>query len=80
MTPEQQKYIDEMEFLFGQQGWKNLVEDIQIRQKQERDNLLSAKTTAHDVTVAFGRNEVYQYLLSLEPTLQEVKRMLVNNE
>lgn len=76
MTPDQSKYFDDMEFLFGSQGWKNLIEDIQIRQKQEKDNLLTAKQTTDSMLIAFGRNNVYDYLLSLEPTLQEVKRQL----
>lgn len=76
MTPEQTKYFDEMEFLFGLPGWKNVIEDIQIRQTQDKDNLLNSKQTASDIQTLYGRNEVYSYILSLEDTLKEVKRQL----
>ena len=76
MTPEQSKYFDEMEFTFGTQGWKNLIEDIQLRQTQDKDNLLNSKQTASDIQTLYGRNEVYSYVLSLESTLEEVKRQL----
>jgi hypothetical protein len=77
VTPDQSKYFDDMEFMFGSQGWKNLIEDLQARQAQEKENLLISKATADAITQAFGRNEVYQYILSLESTLSEVKRQLV---
>lgn len=80
MTPEQQKYFDDMEFLFGQQGWKNVMEDIKIRQTQEKDNLLNAKQTASDIQTLYGRNEVYSYILGLEDVLKEVKRQLQEGE
>ncbi len=80
MTPENQKYFDEMEFLFGQVGWKNILEDIQLRQEREKENALSNRMTAGDLAVSFGRNEVYQYILSLEATLAEVKRQLSEDE
>lgn len=80
MTPENQKYFDEMEFLFGQVGWKNIIEDIQLRQEREKENALSNRMTAGDLAVSFGRNEVYQYILSLEATLAEVKRQLSEDE
>lgn len=76
MTPEQTKYFDEMELLFGLPGWKNVIEDIQIRQTQDKDNLLNSKQTASDIQTLYGRNEVYSYILSLEDTLKEVKRQL----
>ena len=76
MTPEQQKYFDQMEYLFGQDGWKSFIEDIQIRQTQDKDNLLNSKQTASDIQTMYGRNEVYSYILSLEDTLKEVKRQL----
>lgn len=77
MTPENAKYFDDMEFLFGQQGWKNFIEDVQLRQKQERDTLLANKPNLNDMQIAFGHNQVYEYILSLEPTLAEVKRQLL---
>lgn len=80
MTPEQQKYFDDMEFLFGQIGWKNFIEDIQLRQDQEKSNLLSSKQTASDIQTLYGRNEVYSYILSLESVLKEVKRQLQEAE
>lgn len=80
MTPENQKYFDDMEFLFGQVGWKNIIEDIQLRQEREKENALSNRMTAGDLAVSFGRNEVYQYILSLEATLAEVKRQLSEDE
>lgn len=80
MTPENQKYFDDMEFLFGQVGWKNILEDIQLRQEREKENALSNRMTAGDLAVSFGRNEVYQYILSLEATLAEVKRQLSEDE
>ena len=76
MTPEQNKYFDDMELLFGLPGWKLFVEDIQIRQTQDKDNLLNSKQTASDIQTLYGRNEVYSYVLSLERTLAEVKRQL----
>ena len=76
MTPEQQKYFDTMEFLFGQDGWKNFIEDIKIRQTQDKENLLNSKQTYSDVQIMYGRNEVYSYILSLEDTLKEVKSQL----
>lgn len=76
MTPEQQKYFDTMEFLFGQDGWKNFIEDIEIRQTQDKENLLNSKQTYSDVQIMYGRNEVYSYILSLEDTLKEVKSQL----
>lgn len=79
MTPEQQKYFDTMEFLFGQDGWKNFIEDIQIRQTQDKENLLNSKQTYSDVQIMYGRNEVYSYILSLEDTLKEVKSQLQEN-
>lgn len=80
MTPENQKYFDDMEFLFGQVGWKNILEDIQLRQEREKENALSNRMTAGDLAVSFGRNEVYQYILSLEATLAEVKRQVSEDE
>jgi len=80
MTPEQSKYFDDMEFMFGQQGWKNVTEDIKIRQEQEKANLLTSKVSSGDISVLLGRNEVYTYLLSLETTLAEVKRELANDD
>lgn len=80
MTPEQQKYFDDMEFLFGQPGWKNFIEDIQIRRDQEKENLLNSKQTASDIQTLYGRNEVYAYILGLEDVLQEVKRQLQEEE
>lgn len=77
MTPEHVKYFDEMEFLFGQAGWKSLMEDIQLRQNQEKDDVVNTKMTSADLTRMSGRNEVYTYLLSLEATLAEVKRQLM---
>lgn len=76
MTPEQEKYFDDMEFLFGQQGWKNFIEDITMRQTQEKDNLLNSKQTHSDIQTMYGRNEVYTYITSLESVLKEVKRQL----
>jgi capsule polysaccharide export protein KpsC/LpsZ len=76
LTPETIKYFDDMERLFGSQGWKNFVEDITLRQQQEKSDLLRAKQTVDSMTIAFGRNEVYQYILSLEDTLNEVKKQL----
>lgn len=80
MTPEQLKYFDEMEFIFGQPGWKNVLEDIRLRQEHEKEVALSTRMTSGDMLIAFGRNEVYQYLLSLETTLSEVKRQLTEDE
>ena len=80
MTPEQVKYFDDMEFMFGRPGWKHLIEDIKIRQTQDKDNLLTSKHTASDVQTMYGRNEVYSYLLSLESVLEEVKRQLQEAE
>lgn len=76
MTPEHLKYFDDMEFLFGQPGWKNILEDIRLRQEHEKEIALNTRTTSGDLSIAFGRNEVYQYILSLEATLAEVKRQL----
>lgn len=76
MTPEQSKYFDDMEFLFGSQGWRNVIEDITIRQSQEKENVLTNRQTRDDMLVMFGHNEIYNYLLSLEATLAEVKRQL----
>lgn len=76
MTPEQSKYFDDMAFLFGQQGWKNLIEDIQIRQTQEKENLLTKVHAQNDLAVLLGRNSVYEYILSLETVLTEIKRQL----
>lgn len=76
MTPEQSKYFDDMDVLFGSQGWKNLIEDIQMRQTQEKENLLNSKQTHSDIQTMYGRNEVYTYILSLESVLEEVKRQL----
>lgn len=80
MTPEQLKYFDEMEFLFGQPGWKNIVEDVRLRQEHEKEVALTSKQTSGDLAISFGRNEVYQYILSLEDTLAEVKRQLSEDE
>lgn len=77
MTPEQSKYFDDMERLFGSAGWKLLIEDLQLRQTQDKDNLLNVKQTASDIQVLYGRNEAYSYILSLESTLEEVKRQLM---
>lgn len=76
MTPEQSKYFDEMELVFGLPGWKNFIEDVQIRQNQDKDNLLNSRQTASDIQTLYGRNEAYSYILSLESTLAEVKRQL----
>jgi hypothetical protein len=80
MTPEQSKYFDDMEFTFGTQGWKNFIEDVQIRQEQEKSNLLNSRQTASDIQSMYGRNEVYSYILSLESVLEEVKRQLQEAE
>ena len=76
MTPDQQKYFDTMEFLFGQDGWKSFIEDVEMRQTQDKDNLLNSKQTYSDIQITYGRNEVYSYILNLESTLREVKRQL----
>lgn len=80
MSPEQSKYFDEMDVLFGSQGWKNFIEDIQMRQTSERDNLLNSKQTSADIQASFNRNEVYSYILGLEQVLDEVKKQLVEAE
>ncbi len=80
MTPEQSKYFDDMEFTFGTQGWKNFIEDVQLRLEQEKSNLLTSKQTASDIQTLYGRNEVYSYILSLESVLEEVKRQLQEAE
>ncbi len=80
MTPEQSKYFDDMEFTFGTQGWKNFIEDVQLRLEQEKSNLLTSKQTASDIQTLYGRNEVYSYILSLESVLEEVKRQLQESE
>jgi hypothetical protein len=76
VTPEQIKYFDEMELMFGLPGWKHFIEDIQMRQTQDKENLLNSKQTASDIQTMYGRNEVYAYALSLESVLEEVKRQL----
>lgn len=80
MTPEQSKYFDDMEFTFGTQGWKNFIEDVQLRLEQEKSNLLTSRQTASDIQTLYGRNEVYSYILSLESVLEEVKRQLQEAE
>lgn len=76
MTPEQSKYFDEMEELFATQGWKNLIEDVSLRQSQERDNLFAARRTREDHLISYGREEVYNYLKTMESLLDEVKRRI----
>jgi hypothetical protein len=76
MTPDQSKYFDDMETLFASDGWKNLSEDLQMRQQQEKEDAFTKRPNLADMQAAFGRNQVYEYLLSLESTLSEVKRQL----
>jgi hypothetical protein len=80
LTPDQIKYFDDMERLFGSQGWKNFVEDIDIRQKQEREDLLQPRQTTDGITQAYGRSEVYRYILTLQTTLADVKAQLEGAE
>jgi hypothetical protein len=69
-----------MEFLFGQTGWKSFIEDIELRMKQEKDDAITRRPNQNDLQVAHGRSLVYEYILSLEPTLAEVKRQLASEQ
>lgn len=72
---DQNKLIDKYERLFAEDGWKELVEDLKERQRQLKEILIvDTSATERTLFIAQGQNSVYEYVITLESTIEAVKK------
>lgn len=62
------------ERLFAEQGWKELVEDCREKREQVKETLVSSsKITERELYIAQGQVSIWDYITSLERTVEQVK-------
>lgn len=71
---DQTKLIDMYERLFAESGWKELIEDCSQKREQVKETLVSnSRMTEKELFVAQGQVSVWDYIISLERTIEQVK-------
>lgn len=72
---DQNKLIDKYERLFAEDGWKEIVAEMQDRRTQLKELLLvDLKTNKRTLCMAQGAAQVYDFIINLESTVEAVKQ------
>lgn len=74
MSLEQSILIDKYERLFAEEGWKELVSDLNEKRGQLASNLLNSASKIEEVFFQRGLAAGYQYVLGLEGTVERIKQ------
>lgn len=73
LTAEQRRYFDDYDEMFATNGWKQLLEEANV----QLDNLRNECLVTPEKAVALaGEGRMLTYLLNLEQTLDNQRRML----
>lgn len=79
MTPEQQKYYDDLDELFSTRGWKVLIEDATAQLYQYQSDALEQPSWEH-VNVLRGKAMQLAELVNFEDTTQMQKALLESED
>lgn len=79
MTPEQQKYYDDLDELFSTRGWKVLIEDATAQIYQYQSDALEQPSWEH-VNVLRGKAMQLAELVNFEDTTQMQKALLESED
>jgi hypothetical protein len=79
MTPEQSKYFDDLDSVFGTVGWKVLLAELEQEIYEIQADALDAKDW-DSVCRLRGRAEAWAYLRNLEAVLDHQKAELQGDE
>jgi len=76
LTPDEQKYYDDLDEMFATEGWKNLIEDCTKEIYQLQADALEAGSW-DEVCRLRGRAEQLAYLVNLEAVTETMKQQLI---
>lgn len=71
---DQTRLIDMYERLFAEEAWKELIGDVKARKESVKETLVSdSRITEKQLYIAQGQVSVWDYLITLENTIEQVK-------
>jgi hypothetical protein len=79
VTPEQQEYFEELQFMFASKGWKHFVGDFADFHKALKDSALDL-SNAESFWRAKGRNDAFNQVLSYEQLIRDGYKAIQENE
>lgn len=79
LKPEDEKYLNDLEEMFGTQGWRNLVDEAKRQIYEFQARALEARTW-EEVLVLRGRAEQLALLIDLRDTTALLRKQAEEQE
>jgi hypothetical protein len=80
LSPSDNQVFDDYTEMFLTSGWGRFVEDMKKNQNAIAPTIMSADVEIKDIYRLKGRNDVWQYIISLKDQLDQIKKAMEDQD